>query len=345
MLTSPALLSMVSSRSASTRAISARSTGDIFPARQHRSAAKFQDSRCPTRSLELQAGIVARIARGGAWDRGRRRHARQLSAAGARTAGMPAAGAAAAGALAAAGAAAAGGEAAARPARGTASPWSSARSCAISVGAGARQRAAARRDRACARVHRDSPAARMSGDRCRAPRRRRSECTSVSSSWLKSPMAAMPAMRAPPLRVCNCRCSSATGCLVVAVAVPERSAKPARPRAARSPLRCRYWRSHDRIPRPVRLRGAGAGHASAGRMAEASGIARGTGDLASSSASSSRMRPSNAGCSAEKTGGLVDMRDDVLDGATASASRRQARIAQALAAVEYLAHVMIQAAR
>ena len=89
-----------------------------------------------------------------------------------------------------------------------------ARGCDSSVRAPARNARPASRHRACGAARRGSPA---------GPRRRfrlagtcppSTSCMNVSSSWLRSPMARMPAMRAPPFSVCTTRFSSNTSALL-----------------------------------------------------------------------------------------------------------------------------------
>ena len=77
---------------------------------------------------------------------------------------------------------------------------------------------------ACDAVRRARPAARRRPLRWPRPRPTRLTARNDSSSWLRSPMARMPAMRAPPFSVCSTRFSS------VMRPRSARSARPARER-------------------------------------------------------------------------------------------------------------------
>jgi len=196
MLTSPALLSMVSSRSASTRAISTRSTGAASRPGNIGALAHFQRPGHLRSPRQVRAGAPA-LPRAGSV-RMRARLPTRMSALGAAAAEVPA-GAGTADALAAAAITVVAG--ALLPVEIPAdSPGP--RICAISSRALLGSVPALTRSRM-----------RESSSRLACMTEMRvvvahyaplSICsTKVSSSWLRSPMAEMPAMRAPPLSVCS----------------------------------------------------------------------------------------------------------------------------------------------
>ena len=171
-------------------------------------------------------------------------------------------------------------------------------------------------------------------------------------------MAVMPAMRAPPFRVCNWRCSSATRLLVLAIAIPggERQSRP--PRSARSPLRCRYWRSRDRTPRrrrharrrrggrlrrgrrrlPARRRPA-SGSRELRHDRRGAGLVGGVRELGIELRLELAQAREQRRLLGEERGRFVDVRHDVVDGAHRIRQRSPAPASdKPAAAVEHLAH-------